>query len=149
MGPLFICPCPSGGLPKPTPYGRGRLVLHLEPSVAWPPERDLFNCGSSQREIHGLEGPDTLERAPLLQVRADGFNVNGRLGDAFDTADTLITERNNFELLHPGRCSGSWRADYERRRDLVVPESCSAIWVPWPSVRVKVGIIAAVQEARW
>jgi hypothetical protein len=77
------------------------LPLHLENREPWPP----FGNGGPELLLKtttpALDGPDPVERAPVLEVIEGGTRVNGQLLPLIQTREALETLRSNAARLWP------------------------------------------------
>jgi hypothetical protein len=77
--------------------------MHAENALPWPPPA-LGGAALlvTDPPTPDLEGPDLVERAPVVQVDADRLLLDGALVTTLDDLGSkLMTLRNNFTLLQP------------------------------------------------
>jgi hypothetical protein len=75
-----------------------------------------------------LDGPDPLERAPVVQIFTDQLAIDGSSRPLDELGDILQTLRMNFQLLHPGeRFAGQLVVVADRA--LGMQRLASVLWV--------------------
>ena len=83
------------------------LVLSARPwraenDLPWPPPARGDNLRAVTPVTPDLEGPDDVERAPVIQVFSEDLALDGSLTSATELGSKLGTLRNYFALLRPG-----------------------------------------------
>jgi hypothetical protein len=76
--------------------------MHAENALPWPPAALAGDALLvTDPPTPDVEGPDGIERAPVVQVDADRVLLDGALTTRDELGSMLVTLRNNFTLLQP------------------------------------------------
>lgn len=75
--------------------------LKAENDLPWPPGVNGEVLNVVEPPTPALEGPDAVERAPVVQVFRDGLRLDERVVTRDELRDALVTLRSNYRLLHP------------------------------------------------
>jgi hypothetical protein len=77
------------------------VPLRRENAVPWPPPSSAGDLLLIEAETPALEGPDAIERAPVIVLDRD-LVLDGQAMDPGELEQVLAVLRNNYHLLHPG-----------------------------------------------
>jgi hypothetical protein len=77
--------------------------LQRENDLPWPPVDPKAVPVAVDTETPAFDGPDVVERAPILVVSAGGLELDGRPMELATLGQTLGTLHSNYLLLHPGQ----------------------------------------------
>src|SRR6185369_8273916 len=74
--------------------------MRAENTLAWP-EGGIGYAPLAKVQTPALDGPDPIERAPVVEIARDHTTLNRGEADGVELHDRLLTLRTNYGLLHP------------------------------------------------
>jgi hypothetical protein len=78
--------------------------MKRENEMPWPPGHALALDWWHKPQTPEIDGPDDLVSGPVVEMTSSGLSIDGSVGeDPMGVHDKLVTYRNNFALLHPGK----------------------------------------------